>query len=43
MPTWYLINNVQIGTDYLIAGSFIDDVQTPTAPIAAAGGILVSS
>lgn len=40
MATWYLINNVQLGTVLKIAGELIDDAQEDATAIRNAGGIL---
>src|SRR5580704_11540323 len=47
MATWYLLNCIKQrgtnGTTWLLAGEYIDDTQVSTAPILAAGGVLVPS
>lgn len=43
MATWYLINNVQFGTNLKIAGELVDDVQEDVAAIRVAGGVLAPS
>jgi len=43
MATWILVNNIQVGTDRLIAGSLIDDAQEDATAIRNAGGLLITS
>ncbi len=43
MATWYLINNIRVGTVARYAGTLIDDAQNDTTPILAAGGLLYPS
>jgi hypothetical protein len=45
MAKWFLLNNIKFrgpnGASWLLAGETIDDTLQPTAPITAAGGVLV--
>lgn len=43
MATFYLINNVTVGTSQRYAGELVDDTLESTTPITAAGGVLVAS
>lgn len=43
MATFYLINNVRVGTSLRFAGELIDSVNEDTAAVAAAGGVLMPS
>lgn len=43
MATYYLINNVRVGTIRMYAGALIDSVQDDVSAIQASGGVLVDS
>ena len=43
MATWYLINNVQFGTNFKIAGELVDDVQEDVTALRNAGAVLAPS
>ncbi len=43
MSTFYLINNIRVGSYRLYAGSLVNDAYELLAPIRAAGGVLVAS
>jgi len=40
MATWYLLNDVRVGTQLYKAGQYIDDSQIASAPILTVGGML---
>jgi hypothetical protein len=43
MSTFYLINNIRVGSRRLSAGSLINDAQTDASKIRSAGGVLVTT
>ena len=43
MTTFYMINNVRVGSRQLYAGQLINDAQTDVSKIRSAGGVLVVS